>query len=158
LEEERKWSILDMDKLVSEQLRFSIFSAHKLGVYYHTFYNITRFLIIKNHMSEAEQSRAFICGFQMNLWSCITAHLDMKFPDHHPDDTYKVADIHEAANHILTGIATTTGPQHIHLNSAALPPTNIATTLNLPPPPPAAPAPQIKTEDFRLFLTSSRLC
>jgi hypothetical protein len=39
-----------------------------------TFYNITRFLITKNHISEAEQSRAFIRGFQPNLWAHI-AHV-----------------------------------------------------------------------------------
>jgi hypothetical protein len=70
LVEEHKWSILDMDKLVGEQLHFGIFSAHELGVYSRTFYNITRFLIIKNHISKAEQSRAFVHGFQLNLWSC----------------------------------------------------------------------------------------
>jgi hypothetical protein len=62
-EEEHKWSISDMDKLIGEQLCFGIFSTHKLVVYYCTFYNITRFLIIKNCISEAKQSRAFICGF-----------------------------------------------------------------------------------------------
>jgi hypothetical protein len=110
------------------------------------FYNITRFLITKNRISEAKQSRAFIRGFQPNLWACITARLELKQPDHHPDDTYKLVDIHEAASHILTGTATTAGPQHIHPNSAALPPLPIAATSAL------ATAPQIKTEDFSAIL------
>jgi hypothetical protein len=150
LEEEHKWSILDMDKLIGEQLCFGIFSTHKLRVYYRTFYSITRFLIIKNHISKAEQSRAFICGFQPNLWSCITACLDIKFPDHHPDDAYKLSKIHDTTNHILTGTATSARPQHIHLNGAALPPVNTATTSN--PAPPAAPAHLIKTDDFSAIL------
>ena len=74
----------------------------------------------------------------------------MKFPDHHPDDTYKLSNIHDTTNHILTGTATTTRAQHIHLNRAALLPVNAATTSN--PAPPAAPAPQIKTEDFLAIL------
>jgi hypothetical protein len=139
-----------MDKLVGEQPCFGIFSAHKLRVYYCTFYNITRFLIINNCISKAKQSRAFIRGFQPNLWSRIAARLDIKFPDHHPDNAYKLSDIHDAANHILAGTATSARPQHIHPNGAALLALNTATTLN--PAPPAVPAPQIKTEDFLAIL------
>jgi hypothetical protein len=76
----------------------------------------------------------------------------MKFPNHHPDNAYKLSGIHDTTNHILTGTATTTRPQHIHPNGAALPPTNITTMSNPPPPPAAAPAPQIKTEDFSAIL------
>ena len=66
-EDERKWSISDMDKLVGKQLRVGIFDANDLGVYYRSFYNITQFLLTKNRISEAEQSRAFVCGFQSGL-------------------------------------------------------------------------------------------
>ena len=55
-EDERKWSIADMDKLVSEQLRICILNANDLGSYFRSFYNITKFLHIKNRISEAEQS------------------------------------------------------------------------------------------------------
>jgi hypothetical protein len=59
-ENDRKWSISDMDKLVGEQLCIGIFDASNLGMYYPSFYNITQFLRTKNRISEAEQSRAFI--------------------------------------------------------------------------------------------------
>jgi hypothetical protein len=60
-----------MDKLVSEQLHIGIYDASNLGLYYREFYNITQFLHTKNRISEAEQSRAFVRGFQPGLWMCI---------------------------------------------------------------------------------------
>ena len=68
-EDERKWTITDMDKLVGEQLRVGILDANELGPYYRLFYTITQFLIRKNRISAAEQSRAFIRGFQSDLWN-----------------------------------------------------------------------------------------
>jgi hypothetical protein len=41
LENDCKWSIADMDKLVGEQLWVGIFDVSNLGMYYHSFYNIT---------------------------------------------------------------------------------------------------------------------
>jgi hypothetical protein len=70
-ENDRKWSILDMDKLVGEQLRIGIFDASDLGMYYRSFYNITQFLRTKNRISDTEQSRAFVRGFQPGLWTRI---------------------------------------------------------------------------------------
>ena len=55
-ENDRKWSISDMDKLVGEQLRIGIFDVSDLGMYYRSFYNITQFLHTKNRISEAELS------------------------------------------------------------------------------------------------------
>jgi hypothetical protein len=68
-ENDCKWLIADMDKLVGEQLWIGIFNASDLGMYYCSFYNITQFLHMKNCISEAQQSRAFVCGFQSGLWA-----------------------------------------------------------------------------------------
>jgi len=70
-EDERKFSIADMDKLVGEQLRTGIYSDKDLGNYYRSFYSITQFLFAKNRLSTAEQSRAFVRGFQPDLWGRI---------------------------------------------------------------------------------------
>ena len=43
-EDDRKWSISNMDKLVGEQLWIGIYNAGDLGLYYRSFYNITQFL------------------------------------------------------------------------------------------------------------------
>jgi hypothetical protein len=80
LEDDRKFSILDMDKLIGEQLHIGIHDSNNLGVYYRAFYNITKFLLAKNHISEAEQSRAFVHGFQHVLWTHIAHRLKFKIP------------------------------------------------------------------------------
>jgi hypothetical protein len=67
-ESECKWTIADMDKLVGEQLQMGILNVNDLGNYHQMFYFITKFLLNKNQISEAEQSRAFTRGFQADLW------------------------------------------------------------------------------------------
>jgi hypothetical protein len=54
-------------------------------------------------MSEAEQSQAFIRGFQPDLWRRISHRLEIKLPNHDPDDFYLLLEINEAAKHVLHG-------------------------------------------------------
>ncbi|KAF8230455.1 hypothetical protein L208DRAFT_1092687, partial [Tricholoma matsutake] len=100
-EDEHKYSISDMDTLVCKQLCIGIFDWNNLGVYYRTFYNVMNFLCLKHRISEAEQSQAFVRGFQMDLWTRIVHRLEVKFPDHYPDDLYTVNDIHDTAKFVL---------------------------------------------------------
>ncbi|KAF8228082.1 hypothetical protein L208DRAFT_1489604, partial [Tricholoma matsutake] len=100
-EDECKYSILDMDTLIREQLHISIFDSNDLGVYYRSFYNITNFLHSKHRILEAEQSRAFVRGFQTDLRTQIVHRLEVKFPDHYPDDPYALNDIHDAAKFVI---------------------------------------------------------
>ena len=116
-EEERKWSVADMDKLVGEQSRLGIISLADLGDYYRHFYTITTFLRSKSRLSDAEQSRAFVRGFQPDLWARISQRLQLKLPDHFPDDPYTLDAIHEAARFVLHGtpanlltLSTTSAP------------------------------------------------
>jgi hypothetical protein len=102
-ESERKWTIADIDKLVGEQLWMGILDVSDLGNYYRVFYTITQFLLTKNHISKAEQSRAFIRGFQLDLWHQISRRLEIKLPDHDPDHFYSLFEINEAAKHVLHG-------------------------------------------------------
>jgi hypothetical protein len=90
-------------------------------------------LLTKNHISEAEQSRAFIRGFQLDLWRRISHRLEIKLPDHDPDDFYSLFEINEAAKHVLHGTS-----QNSFLQSSV---TSIA-----PPTQPASP--DIKAEDL----------
>jgi hypothetical protein len=141
-EDDRKWSISDMDKLVGEQLRVGIYDAGDLGLYYRSFYNITQFLRIKHRISEAEQSRAFVRGFQPGLWTRIARRLELKFPDHYPDDPYPLEDIHAAAKFVLAGSPTShstsqISQQHSSQQSSS---TSVPTI--------SSSAPQIKQEDL----------
>ena len=102
-EEERKWSVADMDKLVGERSRIGVISLADLGDYYCQFLAITTFLKSKSRLSNDEQSRAFACGFQPEMWARISQRLQLKFPDHFPDDPYPIDAIHEAARYVLHG-------------------------------------------------------
>ena len=136
-EDERMWSISDMDKLVGEQLRLGIHTATKLGTYYRAFFTITQFLRQKNRLSEAEQSRAFVRGIQSDLWARIQRRLELKFPDHYPDDPYPLESIHEAAKFVLHG----TSPIPVQLRDSTP-----STSQNV------ASSPVVKTEDITTIL------
>jgi hypothetical protein len=60
-----------MDKLVGEQLRIGIYDISDLASYYRGFLAVTAFLRSKGRLSADEQSRAFVRGFQPDLWGRI---------------------------------------------------------------------------------------
>ena len=55
LDAKRCWSIGDMEKLVGEASRVGISLLADLGKYHKEFIAMTTFLIVKNHVSTAEQ-------------------------------------------------------------------------------------------------------
>ena len=140
-EEERKWSVADMDKLVGERSRLGIISLADLGDYYRQFLAITTFLRNKSRLSEAEQSRAFARGFQSEMWTRVSQRLQLKLPDHFPDDPYSLEAIHEAARYVLHGTQSTL--LTIVSSTAAVTTTS-----------PTAPSPsaEVKTEDIATIL------
>jgi hypothetical protein len=116
-----------MDKLVREQLQMGILDVSDLRNYYWVFYTITQFLLTKNWISKAEQSRAFIRGFQPDLWHCISCRLKIKLPNHDPDKFYPLFEINKATKHVLHGTpqnsflqpsttSTTPPTQHHHMS------------------------------------------
>ena len=135
-DEERKWSVADMDQLVGERSRLGILSLSDLGEYHRQFLAITTFLISKGRLSEAEQSRAFVRGFPPDLWRTISQRLQLKFPDHFPDDPYPLLDIHQAARYVLHGTPATQPVSSISATAA----TSQSTTS------------EVKTEDLAAIL------
>ena len=103
---EQHWVIANMDKLVGETLWVGILSLADLGKYHREFMVITTFLIAKNCISPAEQSCAFTCGFPLELWNRVAHWLQLKLPDHFPDDPYTLEEIHDAARFVLHGTAS----------------------------------------------------
>lgn len=59
----------------------------------------------KGRLSEREQSHAFERAFSPDLASRLHQRLQVKFPDHHPDDHYTLLEIYEAATFALRGSA-----------------------------------------------------
>ena len=84
---------------MGERTRLRIISLGDLGKYYHLFLIFTTFLRNKGCLSEAEQSRAYVHGFSPDFWHIVSQHLQLKNPDHFPDDPYDLKQIHEAAHY-----------------------------------------------------------
>ena len=115
------------------------------------------FLIVKNHISATEQSQALAHGFPQKLWTKVAHQLQLKFPDHFPDDPYTLEQIHEAARFVLHGpvclslaLDDTCTPAPMMASVAKAKPTELATLINMMKQAnsklsmPSAPAPQAK--------------
>ena len=102
---EQRWLIVDMEKLVADTLRTGISSLADLGKYHRDFIAITTFLIAKNCLATPEQSCTFARAFPSELWSQVSYRLQLKFPDHFPNDPYTLEQIHDAARFVLHGTA-----------------------------------------------------
>ena len=98
---ESHWLIADMDKLVGKASRVGISSLTDLGKCHREFIAITTFLIVKKCISAVAQSCTFACGFPQKLWSKVTHRLQLKFPDHFPDDPYTLEQIHDTMQFVL---------------------------------------------------------
>ena len=96
-----------MEKLVGEASRVGILSLADLGKYHREFIAMTTFLIAKNRISATEQIRAFACVFPQKLWAKVAHQLQLKFPNHFPDDPYTLEQIQDAVRFILHGTAVT---------------------------------------------------
>jgi hypothetical protein len=77
-EDECKWSVADMERLVKDQACSEIVNITDLGTYHQSFLTIASFLCKKDHNSEAKQSHTYVRGFKTDLWACVTHHLELK--------------------------------------------------------------------------------
>ena len=74
--------------------------------YYRSFIPVAMFLQSRRRISEGESSRMFAKGFQCEIWNRILCRLQIKFPDHFPDDPYPLDNIFQAAQFVLHGTAS----------------------------------------------------
>lgn len=111
-DDNRRWSMTDMDKLVGERTRLGIETIEELASYYRSFHTITTHLIAQGRISGSEQSRAFVRGFQPALWSRIKRRLEIKNPDFDQDSAYTLKEVYDAAKYILHDTLPTILPQH----------------------------------------------
>ena len=110
---EQRWLIADMEKLVADTLRTGILSLADLGKYHRDFVSITTFLIAKNRLTAPKQSRTFTRAFPSELWSQVSYRLQLKFPNHFPNDPYTLEQIHDATCFVLHG-TTASAPVLAH--------------------------------------------
>ena len=97
-----------MDKLVGETFWVGILSLTDLGKYHREFMAIMIFLIAKNCILPTKQSCAFAQGFPPELCNRVAHHLQLKLPNHFPDNPYTLEEIHDATCFVLHGTASYT--------------------------------------------------
>ena len=129
-----------MDKLVGETLWVGILSLADLGKYHRESMAITTFLVAKNCILSAKQSCVFAQGFPPELWNRVTHCLQLKLPDHFPDDPITLEEIHDAMCFVLHGIVSYAKAYDNQQQSAQ---TAVAMVKV---------EPAIKTEDFTVLL------
>ena len=137
---EQWWAITNMDKLVGETLWVGILSLVDLGKYHREFMAIMTFLIAKNCISPSKQSCAFAQGFPLELWNRVAHRLQLKLPNHFPNDPYTLEEIHDTVCFMLHGtmsyaLAYDDQQQAAQMSAAV-----------------AKAEPMIKTEDFTALL------
>ena len=168
---ERCWLIADMDKLVGEASRVEILSLTNLGKYHREFIAITAFLIMKNHISTMEESFTFTCSFPQKLWGKVFHQLQLKFPDHFPDNLYTLEQIHNATWFVLHGAASlllaldnTCTPTLTSVSIAKAEPTELTTLIDIMKQAitklgtQSAPAPQVKPSAMALHDHCCHFC
>lgn len=91
---DRKWTMAKLEKLVADRKTLGILTQGDLCEYHRAFKATSTYLVSKKRLSEAEQLQAFTRGFRPPLWDRIIQRLQVKYPDHDPEDFYPI-------NHIL---------------------------------------------------------
>ncbi|OBZ73907.1 hypothetical protein A0H81_06076 [Grifola frondosa] len=99
----RKYTLQDLDLLIGERSRLGISTAADLGDYYREFFKITEFLRSRQRLSTSEIARTFYKPFTPTLWQSVHSRLQLKYPDHNPDDFWPLRHILDAAHYVLHG-------------------------------------------------------
>ncbi|OBZ70362.1 hypothetical protein A0H81_09647 [Grifola frondosa] len=126
----RKYTLQDLDLLIGERSRLGISTAADLGDYYREFFKITEFLRSRQRLSTSEIARTFYKPFTPTLWQSVHSRLQLKYPDHNPDDFWPLRHILDAAHYVLHGTRVDAPAQGIPAaatTSTALPPGTIKT-------------------------------
>jgi hypothetical protein len=99
---DRKYTLADLDALVGEYARLGILSKGDYSEFHRQFLVITRYLLAKQRLPQAEQSRSFRRAIApASLRDRVDQRLQIKKPDVHPDDPYDLKDLHEAVEFVL---------------------------------------------------------
>jgi hypothetical protein len=114
-EDDRRYTISDLNRLTSTQANYGIRSRAELGEYYREFYRIAEFLKEKNRLSERELNIAYEAGFDHDLRTRVKTRMQYSEPDHFHDDPYDFKAFHKCAHFLLAGTAaepfTTAAPR-----------------------------------------------
>jgi hypothetical protein len=149
-DDERKYAESDLERLINMQRQYGIESRPELGHYYREFRRISKFLIDKRCLSDIEQNKMYMRGFDERLRERVKGRLQVKFPDHYHDDPYEWQDLHDCAHFLLAGTAAESSVGTV---TQARVPVVFAVPPAFSTPPPVAAV--VKTEDPASVLQDS---
>lgn len=105
-DEDRAYSQNDLDTLTGKWAREGIKTSADLGAYHRAFTTITNYLRSKNRMTETDVPREFWRGMDKGLKDRVKRRLEVKDPDHHPEDPWTFDKVLAAATFVLLGTVT----------------------------------------------------
>ncbi|TFY51112.1 hypothetical protein EVJ58_g10731 [Rhodofomes roseus] len=79
-DDQHKYSIADLDKVVTDRVRLGLSNALDLAAYYRDFYMISEYLISQGSLSTLEQDRKFQLGFSLALWTPVEQRVEQAAP------------------------------------------------------------------------------
>ena len=114
LDEERRYSIRDLEKFIEDTAALADMSREDLGDYYRKFVVLTEYLIARDRLSPRERDALYLAGFPQPIRSQVLQRLLIKKLDVLPCDGYQFLDVHEAAVFVLNcgsyGLANGSAP------------------------------------------------
>jgi hypothetical protein len=125
------YTIHHIDALVGGRVRLSVWNAAELGDFHLQFRTISKYLIDKSRILQAEQTRGFLLALQPELENKVKQRLQITKPQHNLQDPYALKDLYEAAGYCLLGSAPAGSMDAIRsdLSLSPSPPTDIKTEL-----------------------------
>jgi hypothetical protein len=101
IDSDRKYTVNDLERLVSEYQIKKTTNKEALGEYHRDFMRISMFLLNKTRISDRERNRWYLQGFHLELRDRILQRLAIVEPTINPDDSYSHLEVHKAALFIL---------------------------------------------------------
>jgi hypothetical protein len=87
------FTIHHLDTLVGQCTQLRVQNMTKLGDFHLQFWTISKYLISKTWMSQAEQTQAFMCCLQKELENKVKQQLQIVSPQHNLQDPYELKDL-----------------------------------------------------------------
>jgi len=100
-DEDRKYTVVDLEILVDKQGHEPIQSRYQFGEYYQHFVTISDWLLSQQEISIQDRNKLFIRGFDHSFRDRLTSRLCMKNPDHPLHRPWPMDDVTESARFFL---------------------------------------------------------
>ena len=95
------FTIHHIDVLIGQRTQLGVQNTAELGEFHLEFCTISKYLMSKNCMSQAEQTQGFLQGLRPDLEDKVKQHLQIIELQHNPQDPYKLNNLYKAACYCL---------------------------------------------------------